>query len=116
MSDDQRVKAVALIIRDHLGLSAPIGATGSSVVENVSNDMQTAPLRETARAAIAAYHEALESDGWQVVPKVPTETMAQAANDTWPEKGKWMVSDVGRHVYAAMLSAAPTSKGRDGST
>jgi hypothetical protein len=69
-----------------------------------------------ARAAIAAYHEALEADGWQVVPKVPSEAMAQAANDTWPESGKWMVSDVGRHVYAAMLSAAPTPKGRDGST
>jgi hypothetical protein len=63
------------------------------------------------RLAIAAYHEALEADGWQVVPKEPTNEMWQAGDRQFDH------FDIGERivhpVYLAMLSAAPTPKERD---
>jgi hypothetical protein len=61
--------------------------------------------RDRALAAIAAYHEALEADGWQVVPKEPTREMI------WEALSR--ESPFTKNSYRAMLQAAPTPKERD---
>jgi hypothetical protein len=67
-------------------------------------------------AAIAAYHEALEADGWQVVPKVPSEAMKMAGAKRMKEEsvGRLSIAKTGAHaVFESMLQAAPTPKDRD---
>jgi hypothetical protein len=57
--------------------------------------------------AIAAYHEALEADGWQVVPSSWTdEWVRNMAQQEWR----------GQNVYGTIqcvLDAAPTQKDRN---
>jgi hypothetical protein len=56
-----------------------------------------------AHAAIAAYREALEADGWQVVPKVPTHDMLKAAENPLVTSSRLSALT---HDYTNMLSAA----------
>ena len=90
----------------------PVGESLYSMAQARKESFSLALSVDTKKvqALLQSYLDSLE--GWQLVPKEPTEEMHHAARDWSVEKyGKAIGSEASHGCYQAMLAAAPKHKG-----
>lgn len=119
MSDADLIKALERIVATNIG--QPVGAGDGDtwiVRDGVARELQA--IAQDALSAHRAAPVAGEVEGWQLVPKEPSDAMISAGSEALavfarahPDHTSFYAGNADK-AYRAMLAAAPTLQGKAG--